>query len=113
MMIEGSGSGSIPLTNGSGSGMPKNVWIRIRSDPDSDPDPDPFLYSNHFQAFNQKNSLEAHSLKHSGQRPFACSFCAMKFAQRGNLRAHILRVHKLSKEAGQIKGAHCTCLVII
>ncbi len=72
-----------------------------------------FLYSNHFQAFNQKNSLEAHSLKHSGQRPFACSFCAMKFAQRGNLRAHILRVHKLSKEAGQIKCAHCTCLVII
>jgi hypothetical protein len=71
-----------------------------------------FLYNNYFQAFNQKNSLEAHSLKHSGQRPFACSFCAMKFAQRGNLRAHILRVHKLSKEAGQIKCAHCTCLVI-
>lgn len=46
------------------------------------------------KAFNQKNALQIHEKKHSGDRPFKCDYCQLAFCQKGNLRTHIKRVHQ-------------------
>ena len=36
-----------------------------------------------------------HQKHHTGDRPYACSYCEYSFTQKGNLRTHVKRVHQL------------------
>lgn len=45
------------------------------------------------KAFNQKNALNIHLKKHSGEKPHTCTYCNAAFTQRGNLKTHIKRAH--------------------
>ena len=48
--------------------------------------------------------------KHTGTKPYQCEFCGQKFAQRGNLRAHIVRVHEINSELDQrYECPQCCC----
>lgn len=48
--------------------------------------------------------------KHTGTKPHSCEFCGQKFAQRGNLRAHIVRVHEINSELEQrFECPQCCC----
>lgn len=67
------------------------------------------------KAFNQKGALLIHMVKHTGNRPHLCEFCPASFAQKGNLRNHIRRVHTLlhsgrSDEDGIHKCELCSCV---
>ncbi|CAG2065085.1 unnamed protein product [Timema podura] len=62
------------------------------------------------RAFNQKGSLQIHMTKHNGLKPFPCDFCSAMFSQRGNLRAHIIRVHTIPTCGEQVyKCNECPC----
>ncbi|KAK2145272.1 hypothetical protein LSH36_690g00010 [Paralvinella palmiformis] len=45
------------------------------------------------RAFNQKNALQVHLKKHSGEKPHKCPYCESDFTQKGNLKTHIKRAH--------------------
>lgn len=45
------------------------------------------------KAFNQKNALQIHLKKHTGDRPHKCQYCNTAFTQKGNLKTHIKRAH--------------------
>lgn len=45
-----------------------------------------------FGRYSCKTDLENHERKHTGERPFACSHCEWRFAQKGNRDAHE-RIH--------------------
>ena len=48
------------------------------------------------KAFNQKNALQIHEKKHTGDRPYKCDVCSLTFCQKGNLHTHLKRVHQYS-----------------
>lgn len=45
------------------------------------------------KAFNQKNALQMHLRKHSGDKQHQCPYCPNAFVQKGNLKTHIKRSH--------------------
>lgn len=52
-------------------------------------------------------------VKHTGERPHICEFCKASFAQKGNLRNHIRRVHTLLTVDGSDlvhRCRWCTCV---
>ena len=40
-------------------------------------------------SFNQKNALQIHMKKHTGDRPHVCPHCEYALSQKGNLKTHI------------------------
>lgn len=47
------------------------------------------------KAFNQKNALNIHIKKHTGEKPHKCDYCELSFSQKGNLKTHIKRAHHM------------------
>jgi uncharacterized Zn-finger protein len=47
--------------------------------------------------FSNKETLENHKIKHTGDRPYLCSICGISFGQQFALRAHI-KSHNKKKE---------------
>nr|XP_057915672.1 zinc finger protein ZFP2-like [Doryrhamphus excisus]XP_057915673.1 zinc finger protein ZFP2-like [Doryrhamphus excisus] len=45
------------------------------------------------QVMKNKSSLARHSFIHTGEKPFACHLCELRFNRRDNLRHHISHVH--------------------
>ncbi|XP_077410001.1 zinc finger Y-chromosomal protein 1-like [Vanacampus margaritifer] len=45
------------------------------------------------QVMKNKSSLARHSIIHTGQKPFACHLCDLRFNRRDNLRHHLSRLH--------------------
>jgi len=50
----------------------------------------PFVCSFCNKSFAQLGNLKTHQRKHTGERPFSCSICFKTFTQSGNLKAHEL-----------------------
>ena len=47
--------------------------------------------------------------KHTGDKPHKCEFCPSVFSQKGNLRAHVARVHEVNKEVAMYPCESCSC----
>ncbi|XP_077480539.1 zinc finger Y-chromosomal protein 1-like [Stigmatopora argus] len=45
------------------------------------------------QVMKSKASLSRHFFIHTGQKPFACHLCGLRFNRRDNLRHHLTRLH--------------------
>ncbi|XP_061660480.1 zinc finger protein ZFP2-like [Syngnathoides biaculeatus] len=45
------------------------------------------------QVMKNKSSLARHSFIHTGQKPFACPLCDLRFNRRDNLSHHVSRLH--------------------
>jgi len=50
----------------------------------------PFVCSFCNKSFAQQGNLKTHQRKHTGERPFSCPICYKTFTQSGNLKAHEL-----------------------
>jgi len=50
----------------------------------------PFVCSFCNKSFAQQGNLKTHQRKHTGERPFSCPICFKTFTQSGNLKAHEL-----------------------
>ena len=50
----------------------------------------PFICSYCNKSFAQQGNLKTHQRKHTGERPFTCPICFKTFTQSGNLKAHEL-----------------------
>lgn len=60
----------------------------------------------------QKTTLNIHLLKHLGNRPFQCRKCGQRFSQKGNLSAHVKRVHNnflREDEVLKFSCSQCSC----
>lgn len=47
--------------------------------------------------FPFKSYLIRHMYSHSGEKPISCPYCTQKFYLKGNLNAHIRRMHTTSE----------------
>lgn len=56
------------------------------------------------QVIPSLTKLVEHQRFHAGYRPYSCSFCELKFTQKGNLDTHIKTVHFLTQ---RIECEHC------
>lgn len=45
------------------------------------------------KVLKSRSSLARHSFIHTGQKPFACTLCPLRFNRRDNLRHHLARLH--------------------
>ena len=56
--------------------------------------------------FSAPSKLEKHKMIHSGEKPFSCNYCTVKFRSKGNVRIHeklhIARGHKIQKNESKM-----------
>lgn len=45
------------------------------------------------RGINTRQNLHNHLLTHTGEKPFQCSECPMRFLKKSNLKRHMLRHH--------------------
>ena len=45
------------------------------------------------KTFYRRDSLSVHMCSHTGQAPYECPFCALRFTDKSNLRRHKKRKH--------------------
>ena len=45
------------------------------------------------QRFKTTTHVKQHLYKHTGEKPFVCSFCSYRSSWKGNLVAHVKKVH--------------------
>lgn len=52
------------------------------------------------RSFPKPSMLDYHWRIHSGEKPFSCAYCELRFARRDYTVRHIRRVHDKVKESG-------------
>ncbi|GFS92075.1 hypothetical protein NPIL_147531 [Nephila pilipes] len=61
------------------------------------------FYCNHCSYSSPRiDNIKLHQVKHTGERPYACSICSKRFAYKSNLNQHRITVH-LSKAMPSMK----------
>ncbi|KAJ4947190.1 hypothetical protein JOQ06_009228 [Pogonophryne albipinna] len=53
------------------------------------------------KSFRTSHHLKVHLRIHTGQRPFRCSYCPYGASQKGNLKTHVLCVHRMPFDNSQ------------
>ena len=51
------------------------------------------------QRFNKRSIRDAHVRRHKGEKPYACALCSWTFPFIGDLRNHMVKKHKLKRNA--------------
>jgi hypothetical protein len=59
------------------------------------------MYPDCGSVFKKSCNLRDHFRKHTGQRPFKCSFCHKHFTQSGNLGRHLKNVHNTTMRSDE------------
>ncbi|KAJ3597601.1 hypothetical protein NHX12_001124 [Muraenolepis orangiensis] len=66
------------------------------------------------KAFNQKSALQVHMVKHTGNKPFKCDVCSIRFTQKSNMKHHMKRTHGYGEPGGG-RGERrrvCVCVCV-
>lgn len=75
----------------------------------SDEHNDLFQCTECFMKFLTKELLDAHNVKHTGERPFECDVCRLRFSQQFALKAHKLSHDPVYRSARQKKVFRKSC----